>query len=58
MKRYVIDEQQLENLIKDSWKLNALENGGVDSWCWYGEAMEEYNDEKEVDFSSYTVYKG
>ena len=47
MKKYVIDEKRLEELIKDSWRLNALDNG---------EALEEYEDEK-VDFSSYKVYK-
>ena len=25
----------------DKFKLQALENGGVDNWDWYGDAMEE-----------------
>ncbi len=58
VKKYIINEKELKELIKDSCKLNALENGGVDNWEWYGEALEEYNDEEEIDFSSYKEYKG
>ena len=30
-------------LIKRDAELTALEDGGVDNWSWYGEAMEDYN---------------
>ena len=58
MKKYIITEEELKELIKDSWRLNALDNGGVDNWEWYGEAMDRYDDDEEVDFSSYEEYKG
>ena len=42
-------EEQIEKLKtkikldqKDIDKLNALENGGVDNWEWYGEALSEW----------------
>lgn len=53
MKKYIIDEKELKQLIKDSLELNALERGGVDNWEWYGEALEEYDEDEEIDFSSY-----
>lgn len=39
MKR-IIEESLLE-LLSDSEKLNALNNGGVDNWEWYEEALDE-----------------
>lgn len=58
MKKYIIDEKELEQLIKNSQELSALERGGVDNWEWYGEALEGYNEDEEVDLSSYKEYKG
>lgn len=57
MKKYIISEKELTSLIKDSWKLNALENGGVDNWEWYGDALEDYDEDEAVDFSEYEEVK-
>ena len=40
MKR-IIEESELLELLSDSEKLNALNNGGVDNWEWYEEALDE-----------------
>lgn len=40
-KKYVITEKQLMNLLADYMELEALENSGVDGWCWYGENFAE-----------------
>jgi len=56
--KYIITKSELENLIKGSWNLNALESMGVDNWCGYGEAFEEYDVDKEVDFSEYQKFEG
>ena len=40
MKR-IIEESELLELLSDSEKLNTLNNGGVDNWEWYEEALDE-----------------
>lgn len=40
-KKYIITEKQLMNLLADYMELEALENSGVDDWCWYGENFAE-----------------
>lgn len=42
-----ITKKEYEELQKDSWKLCCLENYGVDNWCGYSDAMEEYYNEYE-----------
>lgn len=47
---YKISGPELLELIHDSLKLMALENGGVDNWEWYGAAINDFlndNGEKE-----------
>ncbi len=39
MKKYIVDEKELEEFIKESHRLNALDNRE-----WYGEALEEYDE--------------
>lgn len=43
-----IDITRLVKLLRDSEKLAALENGGVDDWEWYDESLTDYFE----DFSS------
>lgn len=38
-----ITKTEYENLKKDSCKLACLDNYGVDNWCGYSDAMEEYS---------------
>jgi len=42
-----ITKERLEVLEDIELKMNALETGGVDNWEFYGEALDEYNKEKE-----------
>lgn len=37
-----LTKEEYASLIDDSMKLNALINGGVDNWEWYGESLTEY----------------
>ena len=39
MKKYIIDEQRLKELLKAELKLMALENKSVDSWSWYDDSL-------------------
>lgn len=34
-----IPKDEYDSLLKDSAKLRALEDAGVDNWEWYGDAM-------------------
>ena len=47
----------LRSLIKDSLKLEQLENGGVDNWEWYGESIkwDSLDDLVETELKSYKV---
>lgn len=37
--------EKFANLLRRSWKLYALECGGVDNWSYYGEALSEKDDD-------------
>lgn len=41
-KTYQVSESELIELIHDSMKLCALENGGVDDWEWYGISISDF----------------
>lgn len=43
-KTYQISESELVELIHDSMKLCALENGGVDNWEWYGASIQDFEE--------------
>ena len=59
MRKLIIDEEELADLLRDRWKLNCLEIGGVDNWEGYGEALSNYeadeynNDELTKDYQVY-----
>lgn len=40
--KYIIDEEELRELLYSYYKLVALEYGGVDNWEWYSESQEDY----------------
>lgn len=44
MKTYTITRSELIDLLMARIELQILENAGVDSWEWYGEAFSEYED--------------
>lgn len=37
-----VSKEEYKQLQSDSLKLQCLDEGGVDNWEWYGEAMREY----------------
>lgn len=41
-KTYQVSGSELIELIHDSMKLCALENGGVDDWEWYGISISDF----------------
>ena len=43
-KIYGVYESELVELIHDSMKLCALEEGGVDNWEWYGTAINDFEE--------------
>jgi hypothetical protein len=44
MKHYLISKKKLLSLLEDSFRLCALECGGVDNWSWYGNSVRDYLD--------------
>ena len=49
MKKYIISENKLRQLLIDEIKLEALEHGGVDNWEWYGDSIQDYLKECNVE---------
>ena len=47
METVTISKDEHDQLLQRSRKLRALENGGVDNWEWYDEALTEYYDDEE-----------
>jgi len=41
-----ISRKEYEQLLRDSRKLEALANAGVDNWVWYDDAMASLADEE------------
>lgn len=42
MKRYIVKESELLELLEARLRLAALDNGGVDNWEWYGDSLCDY----------------
>lgn len=43
-KTYQVSESKLIELIHDSMKLYALEDGGVDNWLWYDDSICDFEE--------------
>lgn len=43
-----ITQEELSSLRDRDFKLQCLENGGVDNWEWYGESMNPYFKKQEA----------
>lgn len=39
-----LSQAEYEKLDADAMKFNAMRNHGVDNWCGYDDAMQEYRD--------------
>lgn len=48
----LIEEKKLAKLLRNSAKLAALENGGVDNWEWYSHSLNDNNYWEEFDEKS------
>jgi len=48
-KKYIITERQLREFLLAYHTLNALESYGVDNWEWYGESLDNYLEDEELD---------
>lgn len=50
--RYIIDREELLELLEAQYRLAALERGCVDNWQWYGESncdfLKDYVSENKV----------
>ena len=44
-----ISDKRIKELERAEAKLNALEEGGVNNWEWYGESLKDYWAENERD---------
>lgn len=43
MKKYrLVEEKELIDLLESYNRLQALENGGVDNWEWYGASLGDF----------------
>lgn len=43
-RQYLVSESELIELIHDSMKLCALENGGIDNWCGYSDSIQNFEE--------------
>ncbi len=42
-----ISKKEYDELVNAFYKLNALENAGVDNWEWYDEAMKSLSEDED-----------
>lgn len=49
MKKYLITESRLQELLEAEATLIALECGGVDNWDWYSESISEHYEEPTIE---------
>lgn len=56
MSEVKIDSKRLMELERNTRMLEALQQGGVDNWEWYGESLKEFRKEEKLDdlISQYT----
>lgn len=67
MKQYIINEDDLKELLNSSFTLDALECYGVDNWEWYDESccdflkeegVEDFDELVDKEIINYKEYKG
>lgn len=49
MEMKLISKEELADLLRASSKLSCLEDGGVDNWTWYDEALSDYDSDLDDD---------
>ena len=47
----LVPKDELKDLLYDSLRLQALDCGGVDSWIWYGDSIEDFIEAAKVDYN-------
>lgn len=45
-----VEESRLAELLREEWKLQALEAGGVDNWEWYDESLFHPDEGKTLNY--------
>lgn len=55
-KTVTISKSIYDELVLRGFKLQCLENHGVDNWCGYDDAMQEYRGEEDEDESYEDIY--
>ena len=47
----LVPKDELEDLLYDSLRLQALDCGGVDNWDWYGASITDFIEAAKVDYN-------
>ena len=47
----LVPKDELEDLLYDSLRLQALDCGGVDNWDWYGASIGDFIEAAKVDYN-------
>lgn len=47
----LVPKDELEDLLYDSLRLQALDCGGVDNWSGYGRSIEDFIEAAKVDYN-------
>ena len=47
----LVPKDELEDLLYDSLRLQALDCGGVDNWSGYGRSIEDFIEAAQVDYN-------
>ena len=47
----LVPKDELEDLLYDSLRLQALDCGGVDNWSGYGQSIEDFIEAVKVDYN-------
>ena len=67
MKKYIIEEEDLRELLNGYLQFIALDEGGVDNWEWCGEScydfleaegVEDFDELVDKEIVNYKEYKG
>lgn len=55
MKKYIIYEDELQQLINSDMMLTALEIGGVDNWIGYSYAANNFIEDNKTNYPEFTA---
>lgn len=55
-KKYIVDEEELHDLLVAYYILTAMEHGGVDSWEWCSESCDNFKREYYSNDPAFLAY--